>query len=130
MKKPKITLLAGALCVLVFNFALTASAETPADPAPDTAAVETTDTDTGDAVVPTEDMLTTSATPAYYPYEITTQNDGGETLVLKKYRVPEGTDVGVLVEQNLTWLGQPYSLWGVTAVTEGSSVERQDADRK
>ena len=68
MKKPKITFLAGALlCVLVFSFALTASAETPAAPAPDVAAAEATDTDTGEV---TE---TAPAAPAFYPYEITTQ---------------------------------------------------------
>lgn len=124
MKKPKITLLAGALlCVLVFSFALSASAETPADPAPDIAAAQTTDTDTGEA---TETAPTAPAAPAFFPYEITTQDDAGETLLLKKYRVPDGTDVSALVEQGLTRLGRPYSLWGVTAVTEEAVVEHQD----
>ena len=126
MKKPKITLLAGALCVLVFSFALTASAETPAAPAPDTAAADTTDTDTDEV---TETVPAVPAAPAFYPYEIATQDDAGQTLLLKKYRVPEGTDVGTLVEQNLTRLGRPYSLWGVTAVTEDAVEEHQDVEQ-
>lgn len=123
MKKPKITLLAGALCVLVFSFALSASAETPAVPVPDAAVAENTDMETGEV---TE---TAPVAPAFYPYEIATQDDAGEMLLLKKYHVPEGTDVSSLVEQGLTRLGRPYSLWGVTAVTEDAVEEHQDVEQ-
>ena len=61
--------------------------------------------------------------PRWYPYEITTEEDGAQILIHKLYRVPAGTAVSELREDGITRLGQPYSLWGVMETKETGPAE-------
>lgn len=63
-------------------------------------------------------IVTQSEPSAWYPYEITTQQDGAQVLICKRFRVPAGTPVEELAETGLTRLGKEYALWGVTASAE------------
>lgn len=67
--------------------------------------------------------------PAYYPYEVTTQADGDQTLVIMRYRVPSGTTVEALTRYDLTRMGEPYTLWAVTETPEDVTTEEKDAQQ-
>ena len=65
----------------------------------------------------------------WYPYEITTEEDGAQILIHKLYRVPAGTAVSELREDGITRLGQPYSLWGVMETKETGPAEQKDVEQ-
>ena len=67
--------------------------------------------------------------PRWYPYEITTEEDGAQRLIHKLYRVPAGTAVSELREDGITRLGQPYSLWGVMETKETGPAEQKDVEQ-
>ena len=68
-----------------------------------------------------------SPAPAYYPYEIDTVPDGRQTLIVMRYRVPEGTTADALELDGLTRMGEPYTLWAVTETPEDGATEEKDA---
>ena len=70
-----------------------------------------------------------SPAPAYYPYEIDTVPDGRQTLIVMRYRVPEGTTADALELDGLTRMGEPYTLWAVTETPEGATTEEKEAEQ-
>lgn len=70
-----------------------------------------------------------SPAPTYYPYEIDTVPDGRQTLIVMRYRVPEGTTADALELDGLTRMGEPYTLWAVTETPEGSTTEEKEAEQ-
>lgn len=70
-----------------------------------------------------------SPAPSYYPYEITTVPDGRQTLIVMRYRVPEGTTADTLALDDLTRMGEPYTLWAVTETPEDGATEEKDAEQ-
>ena len=88
-------------CALAAGCCLPALAEEAAPapvsgPSPETTS-STTD-NTGEAVPEnnTDSNISGESTPAYYPYQIATVPDGRQTLIVMRYRVPEGTTADVL----------------------------------
>lgn len=67
--------------------------------------------------------------PAYYPYEVISQADGDQTLVVMRYRVPSGTTVEELTRNDLTRMGEPYTLWAVTETPEDVTTEEKEAQQ-
>lgn len=67
--------------------------------------------------------------PLYYPYEIDTVPDGRQTLIVMRYRVPEGTTADTLKLDDLIRMGEPYALWAVTETPEGNTTEEKDAEQ-
>lgn len=67
--------------------------------------------------------------PAYYPYEVISQADGDQTLVIMRYRVPSGTTVEELTRNDLTRMGEPYTLWAVTETPEDVTTEEKEAQQ-
>ena len=100
--------------------------ETVPTPAPG-ATSEATQMDTQPDTTSTETEV--SPAPAYYPYEIDTVPDGRQTLIVMRYRVPEGTTADALELDGLTRMGEPYTLWGVTETPEGGTTEEKDAEQ-
>lgn len=91
-------------------------------PGPSPAASQTEDTEpAADTTVPD--------VPVYYPYEVTTQADGDQTLVIMRYRVPSGTTVEELTRNDLTRMGEPYILWAVTETPEDVTTEEKEAQQ-
>lgn len=70
-----------------------------------------------------------SPAPVYYPYEIDTVPDGRQTLIVMRYRVPEGTTADTLELDGLTRMGEPYTLWAVTETPEGGTTEEKEAEQ-
>ena len=83
-------------CVLAAGCCLPALAEEAA-PAPVSGPTpETTSSNTDNTVETfpennTDSNISGKSTPAYYPYQIATVPDGRQTLIVMRYRVPEGT---------------------------------------
>lgn len=73
--------------------------------------------------MPEEPLAIEAAAPNYYPYAITLQEDGEQTLVVKEYRVPAGTAVEELEETTISRMGHDYALWGVSEVQEAYTIE-------
>lgn len=98
-----------------------ASAPTPT-PGPTPAAEQSVETESSaDAPVPD--------TPSYYPYEVTTEVDGAQTLVIMRYRVPAGITAEELTRNDLTRMGEPYTLWAVTETPEDVTTEEKNAQQ-
>ena len=118
-------------CVLAAGCCLPALAEEAA-PAPVSGPTpETTSSNTDNTVETfpennTDSNISGKSTPAYYPYQIATVPDGRQTLIVMRYRVPEGTTADVLELDNLTRMGEPYTLWAVTETPEGGTTEEKD----
>lgn len=91
-------------------------------PSPESAQV---DASTSTASAETE----VSAAPSYYPYEIGTVPDGRQTLIVMRYRVPEGITADTLELDGLTRMGEPYTLWAVTETSEAGAIEEKDAEQ-
>ena len=123
MTKPIATLF--LTCALAVGCCLPALADeavpTPG-PSPESAQV---DASTSTASVETE----VSAAPSYYPYEIGTVPDGRQTLIVMRYRVPEGITADTLELDNLTRMGEPYTLWAATEPPEAGAIEEKDAEQ-
>ena len=107
MKKPVI---AALCCLLALGTATAAFAEGPA-PTSAPELVELSPEDTA---------------PQFYPDSISWQEDGGQLLVVKQYRVPYGTTVDDLTESGMQWNGADYTLWGVTQDVEGGVTEEKE----
>ena len=88
---------------------------------------EATQMDTQPDTTSTETEV--SPAPAYYPYEIDTVPDGRQTLIVMRYRVPEGTTADALELDGLTRMGEPYTLWAVTETPEGATTEEKEAEQ-
>lgn len=123
MTKPIATLF--LTCALAVGCCLPALADeavpTPG-PSPESAQV---DASTSTASAETE----VSAAPSYYPYEIGTVPDGRQTLIVMRYRVPEGITADTLELDGLTRMGEPYTLWAVTETPEAGAIEEKDAEQ-
>ena len=121
-------------CVLAAGCCLPALAEEAA-PAPVSGPTpETTSSNTDNTVETfpennTDSNISGKSTPAYYPYQIATVPDGRQTLIVMRYRVPEGTTADVLELDNLTRMGEPYTLWAVTETPEGGTTEEKEAEQ-
>lgn len=121
-------------CVLAAGCCLPALAEEAA-PAPVSGPTpETTSSNTDNTVETfpennTDSNISGKSTPAYYPYQIATVPDGHQTLIVMRYRVPEGTTADVLELDNLTRMGEPYTLWAVTETPEGGTTEEKEAEQ-
>lgn len=98
-------------------------------PSPETTS-STTD-NTGETVSKdnTEGNISVKSTPAYYPYQIATVPDGRQTLIVMRYRVPDGTTADALELDGLTRMGEPYTLWAVTETPEGGTTEEKEAEQ-
>ena len=125
MTKPIATLF--LTCALAVGCCLPALADeaapTPAPgPLPENAQV---DASASTASAETE----VSAAPSYYPYEIGTVPDGRQTLIVMRYRVPEGITADTLKLDGLTRMGEPYTLWAVTKTPEEGAIEEKDAEQ-
>ena len=77
----------------------------------------------------TDGDISDKSTPLYYPYEIDTVPDGRQTLIVMRYRVPEGTTADTLELDGLTRMGEPYTLWAVTETPEGGTTEEKEAEQ-
>lgn len=77
----------------------------------------------------TNGNISDKSTPLYYPYEIDTIPDGRQTLIVMRYRVPEGTTADTLELDGLTRMGDPYTLWAVTETPEGGTTEEKEAEQ-
>ena len=123
MTKPIATLF--LTCALAVGCCLPALADeavpTPG-PSPESAQV---DASTSTASAETGD----SAAPSYYPYEIGPVPDGRQTLIVMRYRVPEGITADTLELDGLTRMGEPYTLWAVTETSEAGAIEEKDAEQ-
>ena len=123
MTKPIATLF--LTCALAVGCCLPALADeavpTPG-PSPESAQV---DASTSTASAETE----VSAAPSYYPYEIGTVPDGRQTLIVMRYRVPEGITADTLELDGLTRMGEPYTLWAVTETSEAGAIEKRMPNR-
>ena len=121
-------------CALALGCCLPALAEEavpapvpgPSPEAASSAADNTDETAPGDN---TDSNIFVESTPAYYPYQIATVPDGRQTLIVMRYRVPEGTTADVLELDNLTRMGEPYTLWAVTETPEGGTTEEKEAEQ-
>lgn len=98
-----------------------ASAPTPT-PGPTPTAEQSVETESS-ADTPVPD------TPRYYPYEVTTEEDGAQTLVIMRYRVPAGITAEELTRNDLTRMGEPYTLWAVTETPEDITTEEKEAQQ-
>lgn len=77
----------------------------------------------------TNGNISGESAPLYYPYEIETVPDGRQTLIVMRYRVPEGTTADTLELDSLTRMGEPYTLWAVTETPEGGTTEEKEAEQ-
>ena len=98
-----------------------ASAPTPT-PGPTPAAEQSLDADSSVQAPEAE-------SPTYYPYEVATEVDGAQTLVIMRYRVPAGTTADALTRSDLTRMGEPYTLWAVTETPEDVTTEEKEAQQ-
>ena len=121
-------------CALAAGCCLPALAEEAAPapvsgPSPETTS-STTD-NTGEAVPEnnTDSNISGESTPAYYPYQIATVPDGRQTLIVMRYRVPEGTTADALELDGLTRMGEPYTLWAITETPEDATTEEKEAEQ-
>ncbi|HJD20573.1 MAG TPA: hypothetical protein H9915_02010 [Candidatus Gemmiger faecigallinarum] len=103
---------------------------TPA-PGPTSEATSSTADNTGGTVAGnnTSGIIPDKSAPLYYPYEIDTVPDGRQTLIVMRYRVPEGTTADALELDGLTRMGEPYTLWAVTETPEGATIEEKEAEQ-
>ena len=121
-------------CALALGCCLPALAEeaVPAPvPGPSPEATSST-ADNTDETAPgdnTDSNIFFESTPAYYPYQIATVPDGRQTLIVMRYRVPEGTTADALELDGLTRMGEPYTLWAVTETPEGATTEEKEAEQ-
>lgn len=121
-------------CVLAAGCCLPALADeavpTPG-PGPSPETTSSTTDNTGETVSEnnTDSNISGESTPAYYPYQIATVPDGRQTLIVMRYRVPEGTTADALELDGLTRMGEPYTLWAVTETPEGVSTEEKEAEQ-
>lgn len=121
-------------CVLVAGCCLPALAEEAAPspvpgPSPETASSAADNTDETAPGDNTDSNIFVESTPAYYPYQIATVPDGRQTLIVMRYRVPEGTTADTLELDGLTRMGEPYTLWAVTETPEDGAIEEKDAEQ-
>ena len=121
-------------CALAAGCCLPALAEEAAPapvsgPSPETTS-STTD-NTGEAVPEnnTDSNISGESTPAYYPYQIATVPDGRQTLIVMRYRVPEGTTADALELDGLTRMGEPYILWAITETPEDATTEEKEDEQ-
>lgn len=98
-----------------------ASAPTPT-PGPTPAAEQSLDADSSVQTPEAE-------SPTYYPYEVATEVDGAQTLVVMRYRVPAGITAEELTRNDLTRMGEPYTLWAVTETPEDVTTEEKNAQQ-
>lgn len=100
-------------------------------PGPSPETISSTTDNTGETVSEdnTEGNISGKSTPAYYPYQIATVPDGRQTLIVMRYRVPEGTTADALELDGLTRMGEPYTLWAVTETPEDGAIEEKDAEQ-
>ena len=100
-------------------------------PGPSPGTTSSTTDNTGETVPEsnTDSTNQDESSPLYYPYEIETVPDGRQTLIVMRYRVPEGTTADALVDSDLTRMGEPYTLWAVTETPEGGTTEEKDAEQ-
>ena len=121
-------------CVLAAGCCLPALAEEAAPspvpgPSPETASSAADNTDETAPGDNTDSNIFVESTPAYYPYQIATVPDGRQTLIVMRYRVPEGTTADTLELDGLTRMGEPYTLWAVTETPEDGAIEEKDAEQ-
>ena len=121
-------------CALAAGCCLPALAEEAAPapvPGPSPETTSSTTDNTGEAVPEnnTDSNISGESTPAYYPYQIATVPDGRQTLIVMRYRVPEGTTADALELDGLTRMGEPYTLWAVTETPEGGTTEEKEAEQ-
>lgn len=98
-------------------------------PSPETTSSTADNTDGTVSDNNTDGNISDESTPLYYPYEIDTVPDGRQTLIVMRYRVPEGTTADTLELDSLTRMGEPYTLWAVTETPEGSTMEEKEAEQ-
>lgn len=98
-------------------------------PSPETTSSATDNTGETVSEDNTEGNISGKSTPAYYPYQIATVPDGRQTLIVMRYRVPEGTTADALELDGLTRMGEPYTLWAVTETPEGATTEEKEAEQ-
>lgn len=108
-------------CALALGCCLPALAEEAAPspvPGPSPETTSSTTDNTGETISEnnTDSNISGGSTPAYYLYQIATVPDGRQTLIVMRYRVPEGTTADVLKLDNLTRMGDPYSIWSIQSV--------------
>lgn len=121
-------------CVLAAGCCLPALADeavpTPG-PGPSPETTSSTTDNTGEAVPEnnTDSNISGESTPAYYPYQIATVPDGRQTLIVMRYRVPEGTTADALELDGLTRMGEPYTLWAITETPEDATTEEKEAEQ-
>lgn len=121
-------------CALAAGCCLPALAEEAVPspvPGPSPKTTSSTTDNTGETVSEsnTDSNISGESTPAYYPYQIATVPDGRQTLIVMRYRVPEGTTADALELDGLTRMGEPYTLWAVTETPEGGTTEEKEAEQ-
>lgn len=121
-------------CALAAGCCLPALAEEAAPspvPGPSPETTSSTTDNTGETVSEdnTEGNISGKSTPAYYPYQIATVPDGRQTLIVMRYRVPEGTTADTLELDGLTRMGEPYTLWAITETPEGGTTEEKEVEQ-
>lgn len=121
-------------CALAVGCCLPALAEEPVPspaPGPTPETTSSTTDNTGETVSESNTVgnISSELTPAYYPYQIATVPDGRQTLIVMRYRVPEGTTADALELDSLTRMGEPYTLWAVTETPEDGATEEKDAEQ-
>ena len=98
-----------------------ASAPTPT-PGPTPAAEQSLDADSSVQAPEAE-------SPTYYPYEVATEVDGAQTLVIMRYRVPAGTTADALTPERSYPYGRAVHPLGRHRNAEDVTTEEKEAQQ-